>query len=241
MILVDALLGIGGKLIDKLIPDPAARDAARFELLKLQQSGELAAMFNEHFEIRAALQVIPMEGFQRDDDFENMGLPWVNPSPNIRSIETARLYVNLGILESANLSVGRGTDRPFYFYGAPWIDSKKWLERIAARGGLEGLAIKEAHFSPTNSVYSGELCHGLEVAALDRSKRQSFAAAIVLLETLAELYPNKLDLANTWIMAGDRRFPRWIREQLNPREILKLWDQKIASDFLEVRKKYLRY
>ena len=124
--------------------------------------GELARLFNEHFGVGAALDVIEMGGWQRSMYFDTTGLPWVLPSPNIPTLDSAIVYPGTVLLEGTNISEGRGTTRPFEIVGAPWIDA----DRLAARmndAGLPGVHFRAAFFTPTFQKHAGQSCGGCQI------------------------------------------------------------------------------
>lgn len=131
--------------------------------------GELALLFNEEFDIRADIEVIPCYGWNRSMWFDATGLPWVMPSPNMPTIETALLYPGLCLLEGTNLSEGRGTTRPFEIIGAPWIDGYELSDRLNAVG-LPGVRFRPTWFAPNTSKFAGVTCGGVQVHVFDRSK-----------------------------------------------------------------------
>ena len=182
-----------------------------------------------------------MVNYRRNLWADETGLPWVNPSPNIRSAEAAALYVGLGILESANLSVGRGTDQPFSLYGAPWVNSRAWLREIERRGGIPGLELTALSFTPSASTYAGQICQGLQVKLINRSQYDGFRTAIVVLQALQALYPGKLKVDDTVTMAGDRSFPDSIRSLEPPEAILARWRAQIDREFIRGRARFLLY
>src|SRR5262245_35759074 len=124
--------------------------------------GELAQLFNTERKINADLTVIKMEGWRRADYYDGTTLAWVNPSPNMRSLNAAVLYPGIGLLETTNISVGRGTDTPFEVIGAPWIDGRKLSEALN-RAGLAGVRFVPVVFTPTSSKFAGEECGGVNI------------------------------------------------------------------------------
>ena len=128
--------------------------------------GELARMFNAERKTKADLIVIELENWQRDAWLDETGLPWTNPSPNMRNLKQAILYPGIGLLESA-LSVGRGTDTPFELVGAPYIDDVKLADELN-RAGLPGVGFVPIRFTPTASVHKGQPCGGVYVMLNDR-------------------------------------------------------------------------
>ena len=117
--------------------------------------------------IGAALTVVPMKNWSRDQWFDATGMEWVNPSPNMRNLNEATLYPGIGAIEYANLSVGRGTDTPFEQVGAPWIDGPRLAEALNARR-LPGVRVYPTTFTPSSSKYAGELCRGVFLIVTDR-------------------------------------------------------------------------
>src|SRR6185369_14552788 len=130
-------------------------------------AGELARMFNAERHCEADLTVIPVQGWSRELWFDETGLPWTNPSPNMRSLTEAALYPGVGLLEMTNLSVGRGTDTPFEVVGAPYIDDLKLAAKLN-RLGLVGVRFVPIRFTPSASVFKGKLCGGVSILLIDR-------------------------------------------------------------------------
>src|SRR6185503_12768304 len=129
--------------------------------------GELAKMFNAERGLNADLTVFPVEGWTRDLWFDQTGLPWTNPSPNMRNLTEATLYPGIGLLESA-LSIGRGTDTPFEVIGAPYMEDVALAEKLNSLR-LEGVRFLPIHFKPTASVYKGTNCAGVNIILTDRN------------------------------------------------------------------------
>jgi uncharacterized protein YbbC (DUF1343 family) len=153
--------------------------------------GELARLFNDKFLARAAkLTVIPMEGWTRTMWFDETGLPWVIPSPNMPTLDTAIVYPGLVALEGTNMSEGRGTTRPFELVGAPWIDGNELAAKLNALA-LPGVRFREAWFTPSFSKFQGELCGGCQIHVTDRGAFRSVAAILHIIKTVREMYPDK--------------------------------------------------
>jgi uncharacterized protein YbbC (DUF1343 family) len=151
--------------------------------------GELARLFNDKFLARQAkLTVVPMEGWTREMWYDETGLPWVIPSPNMPTLDTAIVYPGLVGIEGTNLSEGRGTTRPFELFGAPWIDGYALAAKLNALG-LAGVRFREAWFTPSFSKFSGELCGGCQVHVTDRAAFRPFAAMLHIVKTVRDLYP----------------------------------------------------
>ncbi|MBN2265105.1 MAG: DUF1343 domain-containing protein [Candidatus Aminicenantes bacterium] len=152
--------------------------------------GELARMFNDKFLARAVdLTVVPAEGWDRTMWFDETGLPWVVPSPNMPTLDTATVYPGLVAIEGTNMSEGRGTTRPFELFGAPWIDGYELAARLNALA-LPGVRFREAWFSPWFSKYQGERCGGCQAHVTDRSAFRSVATVLHIIRTVREMYPD---------------------------------------------------
>ena len=154
-------------------------------------AGELARLFNDKFLARTAkLTVISMEGWKREMWFDETGLPWIIPSPNMPTLDTATVYPGLVALEGTNLSEGRGTTRPFELFGAPWIDGHALAARLNALD-LPGVRFREAWFTPWFSKFPGELCGGCQVHVTDRRTFRSVAAVLHIITAVRAMYPDK--------------------------------------------------
>jgi uncharacterized protein YbbC (DUF1343 family)/CubicO group peptidase (beta-lactamase class C family) len=149
--------------------------------------GELAQQFRDERPIDVDLTVIPVQGWRRDQWQDEAGLPWVNTSPNMRSLDAAALYPGIGLLERA-LSVGRGTATPFEIVGAPYVDG---AALVSAVGRLPGVTLTPVRFTPTASVYKGEECGGVRIRIMDRRLLRSVEVGLAIAKALARLYPSQ--------------------------------------------------
>ena len=155
--------------------------------------GELAGLFNDKFlASKARLTVVPMEGWRREMWFDETGLPWVIPSPNMPTLDTATVYPGLVALEGTNLSEGRGTTKPFELFGAPWIDGYELTKALNGLG-LSGVRFREAWFTPSFSKFQGQLCGGCQIHVTDRDAFRPFAAALHIIKTVRDAYPGKFE------------------------------------------------
>ena len=150
--------------------------------------GELARLYNDERRINADLRVIKMEGWRRVMWFDATGLVWINPSPNMRSLTEATLYPGVGLLETTNLSVGRGTDTPFEVIGAPWLDGTKLASYLNTKR-IAGVRIIPVRFTPKSSVFKNEECGGVNIVITDRARFQSVRTGIELAVALHSLFP----------------------------------------------------
>lgn len=168
--------------------------------------GEYARWVNEVEGVKADLEVVKCEGWKRGEQFDETGLPWRNPSPNLRSSEAALLYTGLGFLEQSNLSVGRGTETPFLVYGAPFVDGPAWAKALEARK-LEGVSFEATEFTPTSSTQAKKKCQGVKVTVTDKKKLRTVTVALHMLDTLRQL-SKQLDFARVGGMLGERDAPK---------------------------------
>ena len=154
--------------------------------------GELARLFNSEYGINSDLTVIAMQGWQRSMYFDETGLEWINPSPNMKSLTAAILYPGLGVLETCTLSVGRGTEAPFQKYGAPWINLADVEQRLTAIQ-IPGLTLAACSFVPTakGHPYAGQSCSGVCITEIDRAKLNPVLAGLQLVQAFYGLYPEK--------------------------------------------------
>ncbi len=152
--------------------------------------GELARMFNAERKFDAKLDVVAVAGWRRGDTHERTGLPWRNPSPNMRHLTAAFVYPGVGLLETTNVSVGRGTERPFEWVGAPWLDARKLAADLAARD-IPGVAFTPVSRTPTYSTHKGVACQGVDILVLDRAKLHGVALGLHLASALRATHPTE--------------------------------------------------
>src|SRR5262249_28146351 len=152
--------------------------------------GELARLYNAERRIGAELEVVPCEGWHRSDHFDATGLLWVNPSPNMRSLRQAELYPGIGLLETTNISVGRGTDTPFAVIGAPWLDGRTLAEGLAGEH-LDGVVFVPVRFTPASSVHAKHECGGVQIIVTDRDRFRSVRTGLAIARQLRVLYESE--------------------------------------------------
>jgi len=205
--------------------------------------GELALYFNDNFlEKKADLQVIPLKGWSREIWFDETSLPWVMPSPNMPTLDTATVYPGQVFLEGTNISEGRGTTRPFELFGAPWIDGYELANRLNSLH-LPGVKFREAWFTPTFSKYKGELCGGCQIHVVDRNSYRPLATSLWIINTVKEMYPGKFSFYSEYfdkIMGTER--VRLALEDGQPSlpELIASFEQEVAR-FAAKRRPYLLY
>ena len=201
--------------------------------------GELAGLFNTQANIGAKLHVIKMRGYRRSDWYDDTGLKWVNPSPNLRTLTQATLYPGVGLVEGANVSVGRGTDTPFERVGAPWINSKELADYLNRRG-IAGVFFIPTDFTPDANRYQNQLCHGIRVLLTDRHALDSPLLGVEIASALYRLYPAEFRVQEILGMVGARGVLQTLTEGQDPKLISSQWQGGI-KEFSELRNKYLLY
>jgi uncharacterized protein YbbC (DUF1343 family)/CubicO group peptidase (beta-lactamase class C family) len=202
-------------------------------------AGELAQLFNRERGLGVKLHVVPMQGYRRNLWSDETGLPWVNPSPNLRSLTEALLYPGVGMVESANVSVGRGTATPFELMGAPWISGQRLADYLNRRR-IAGVVFKPVVFTPSTGPYAHHRCEGIRVRVTDRAALDSPALGVELAAALYRLYPGTFRFGGTLGMVGSREVIQAIEGGVDPREISRQWQARLQH-FEGVRAKYLLY
>ncbi len=149
--------------------------------------GELALLFKAELALDLDLEVVRTEGWRREQFFDDTGLTWINPSPNMRSLRAALLYPGIGLLETTNVSVGRGTDTPFELFGAPWIDGASLAASLNALQ-LDGISFAATEFTPDASTYAGQHCEGVRITITDRTRIRPLTAGFAIAEILLRDY-----------------------------------------------------
>ena len=201
--------------------------------------GELAQLFNGERKIGAKLSVVRMPRWRRDWWFDDTGAPWINPSPNMRSLTQATLYPGIGAIEASNISVGRGTDTPFEQIGAPWIDGLALAAALNDRN-IPGLRAYPVRFTPASSVYKGEACGGVSFIVTDREAFRPTRLGLEVAAALVRLYPGKYVLKPEDRLVGSRATTARILAGEDPAAIAASWAADEARWRL-LRSKYLIY
>jgi len=204
--------------------------------------GELARLFNEKFlPKKAKLTVVPMENWTRGEWFDETSLPWVMPSPNLPTLDSATVYPGQVMLEGTDLSEGRGTTRPFEIFGAPWIDGFTLAKALNALK-LPGVKFREIWFTPTFSKFSGQLCGGCQLHVTDRNAFRSVATTLNILAVVKQFYGDKLEFHAAYFdkVMGTSG----VREALErgvPVEKIVAGFQPGLDDFAKLREPFLLY
>jgi len=212
--------------------------------------GELAQLFNDYFAIGCELEVITLNGWQRDMLFDDTGLPWVAPSPNLPAPVSTLVYPGQVILEGTNLSEGRGTTQPFELFGAPYLDAAKVLSALG-NAKLPGAILRPAVFEPTSNKWQATPCRGFQIHVADPAQFQPYATTLHLLRAVISTHgqqfewkPPPYEYENERmpidLIIGDHRIRKRL-EQLEPIEEIEAGWQEPLNQFKEIRRKYFLY
>jgi uncharacterized protein YbbC (DUF1343 family) len=198
---------IGGIEITGPMLDPGTESFVGFHNLPVRHGmtiGELALMLKAEKKLDVDLEVIRCEDWNPHQLWDQTGLTWINPSPNMRSLTQALLYPGVGLIETTNVSVGRGTDTPFEMIGAPWIQNRQ-LAAALQDFSLQGVTFIPVEFTPTSSKYQGELCQGVNILITDRARLEPVRVGIALACTLHKLYGNKWETKSLNRLLGNKK------------------------------------
>jgi uncharacterized protein YbbC (DUF1343 family)/CubicO group peptidase (beta-lactamase class C family) len=242
VVVLDRPNPIGGLEVEGPIGDPDQPSFTAYHPIPVRHGmtiGELAQLFNKERKINCDLRVIKMEGWQRAMWFDATNLTWINPSPNMRSLTEATLYPGVGLLETTNVSVGRGTDTPFELVGAPWIVGQQLAAELNQRR-LPGVRFIPVRFKPTTSVFKGEECEGVNIVITDRAAFRPVPTGIELAVTIRRLYPDqwKVD-AYGRLLVNTATLDR-IKRGDTAEEIVRSWTERL-DEFRRLRAQVLLY
>jgi uncharacterized protein YbbC (DUF1343 family) len=196
-------------------------------------------MLKAELELAVDLEVIPCQGWTRSDLYDATGLIWINPSPNMRSLNQALLYPGVGLLETTNVSVGRGTDTPFEIIGAPWMDGRQLAQCLNAIQ-LTGVSFVPVEFTPDSSKFQGQNCRGVQILITDRSLLEPLHVGFALAGTLRRLYPDDWETKNLNRLLGNKDCFQAIVDGKSLEEVLDLARNGV-SEFLRRRQAFLIY
>ena len=201
--------------------------------------GELALMFKAELKLDLELEIIPLEGWHREDYFDSTGLQWINPSPNMRNLNEAILYPGIGLLETTNLSVGRGTETPFELLGAPWLDGDL-LSRELNGLDLPGVSFSALQFTPSASKFENELCSGVSIVITDRKQFDSIRTGLEIALQLRRLYPQVWEIDAYDRLLGNMAVLDAIKSGLPYSYITGSYRDELA-EFIQRRSQFLIY
>lgn len=190
--------------------------------------GELATLYKRERQLSTDLQVVKVEGWQRRGFFDATGLPWVNPSPNMRSLTAALLYPGIGLLETTNVSVGRGTNTPFEVMGAPWIDARRLAAELNS-AGLAGVRFVPLHFTPDSSKFKDERCGGVNILIVNRDLFEPLRTGFTVAAALRKLYPDQWEMKSYGRLLSNDAVLAAVQEGRPADEIVRLYQDDLQQ------------
>jgi uncharacterized protein YbbC (DUF1343 family) len=253
VIVLDRPNPIGGESVEGPVLDPSLASFVGRYALPIRHGmtiGELATLFWGSFGVSCDLRVVKMEGWRRAMGFDETGLPWVPPSPNMPSTATARVYPGGCLVEGTNLSEGRGTTTPFELVGAPWLDGRELAARLSAEQ-LPGVLFRATSFRPMFQKHAGTPCGGVQVIVSDAASFRPVRTYLALLrevrlidprqfEWRTEAYEFETDRPAIDYLLGLDGLRELIERGAALSEIERFWNEGLAA-FLEIRDRHLLY
>lgn len=242
VVVLDRPNPIGGLAVEGPVRDDGRESFIAYHALPVRHGmtvGELARLFNVERKLGVDLEVVRLEGWHRSDYYDRTGLHWINPSPNLRSLTEALLYPGIGLLETTNVSVGRGTDRPFEWVGAPWIDGRR-LATALAQENLPGVRFVPLRLTPVASVYKGENCDGVQIIVDDWARFEPLSAGLAFAGVLRKLYPDAWQVERYDELLRHRKTWEGLKRGVPWRELKTAWQPQLQR-FVEIRRRYLIY
>lgn len=253
MIVLDRPNPINGIQVEGNLLDPKFRSFVGLYPLPMRHGmtvGELALLYNSEFGIGCSLTVVPMYGWHRRFWFEQTGLPWVMPSPNMPTLDSATVYPGMVLVEGTTVSEGRGTTRPFEFAGAPYVNGRR-LAQTLNEAGLPGVRFRPVYFEPTFQKWAKHMCGGVQLHVSDRTVFEPFLTGIATLAAIRRLYPDEFQWRQppyeyeSWklpieILCGGTRISHQI-DAGTPLEIIRQGWQEDVAHFMKQRQAYLLY
>jgi uncharacterized protein YbbC (DUF1343 family) len=201
--------------------------------------GELAQMFNAENKTGADLHVIKMKNWRRTETYDQTGMKWIPPSPNLRTVDEDFIYPGIETLQPGGISVGRGTGTPFEVFGAPWIESEPLEKGMEARN-IPGVRFSATQFTPGAGPYEGEICKGLKIQVTDRDAFDAMRVALEAADILHRSYPDRFDVTKLTTLLGSAATVDALVKYEPPVQIISSWSPDLAK-FKVLRAKYLLY
>jgi uncharacterized protein YbbC (DUF1343 family) len=233
---------IGGIAIAGPMLDAGRESFVGFHRLPVRHGmtiGELAKLFQDELKLKLDLEVIECVGWKRSDAFDVTGLTWTNPSPNMRNLTQAFLYPGIGLLETTNLSVGRGTDTPFEMIGAPWLDGQKLASELNQRT-ISGVTFVPIEFTPASSKFANQTCGGINILITNRAQFEPLRTGFEIAAALRRLYPEQWEAKAYDRLLGNQKTLNALLDGKSADAILEVAREGV-SDFERRRLKYLLY
>jgi uncharacterized protein YbbC (DUF1343 family) len=241
-VVLDRINPVGGVDVQGPILDDGDQSFVGYHTLPVRHgmtAGELALMFRKEMNVDVDLQIVQVEGWSRNQLFDEAGLTWTNPSPNMRCLNQAVLYPGVGLLEMTNVSVGRGTDTPFEVIGAPWIRERELAAHLNA-AGLSGVRFVPVRFTPDSSKFPNESCGGVNIVITDRATLNPLKVGVQLMCSLRALFPNDWQTKNLNRLLSSKAVSEAVLAGKTATEIEALWQEPLNS-FMTRRGSFLIY
>jgi uncharacterized protein YbbC (DUF1343 family) len=253
MIVLDRPNPINGTAVEGNLLESAYRSFVGLYAIPMRHGmtvGELARFFNAEYSIGCDLTVVPMEGWSRPMWFDQTGLPWVMPSPNLPTLDGATVYPGMVLIEGTMLSEGRGTTRPFELVGAPYVPSRRLAAHLNEMR-MPGVRFRPAYFQPTFQKWAGEMCGGIQVHVCDREVFEPYLAGVEVIAAIQAVcgdrfewrqppYEYEYEKMPIEILCGGRDIPNLMASGASPDIFRELWRADVES-FREMRSQYLLY
>lgn len=254
MVILDRPNPIGGHITEGPVLEMAYSSFVGQRPLPIRHGitiGEIGNYICNEFYPTLDSHIIPVKGWKRKMWFDETGLPWVMPSPNMPTLDTATVYPGMCLLEGTNLSEGRGTTRPFEIFGAPFIEPEALVKQLKVLK-LPGVVFRSMYFQPTFQKHAGEVCGGAQIHIINRKKFKPFKTGVVILKTVHDLYPKHF----TWkqppyeyekdkmpidVLAGTDKLRNDIENGTNINRMEEWWEEQCMEFNRKFRKKYLIY
>jgi len=254
LIILDRPNPIGGHITEGPVLDMAFASFVGQRPLPVRHGmtiGEIGSYLRNEFYPSLDFHVIPIQGWKRKIWFDETKLPWVMPSPNMPTLDTALVYPGMCLLEGTNLSEGRGTTKPFEIFGAPFIEPDKLIKRLL-RFKLPGLILRPMYFQPTFQKHSGKLCGGAQIHVTNRERLKPFKTGIAIIKSIHDLYPEhfawkqppyeyETEKMPIDILAGTDRLSKDIEKGKKLDKMEDWWQEECLQFNRNIRKKYLMY
>lgn len=244
LIVLDRPNAVGGDKVEGPVRDPETVSFMGRFLLPVRHGmtvGELATMWNHEYSLGIDLKVAKMAGWERTMHYEDTGLPWVQPSPNIPTPTSADLYAGTELVEDTNLTTGLGTTKPFELLGAPWIDAEVLADELNNRN-ISGVRFRPAHFTPEFSKYKDELVSGVQVHVDDSHNIDLVALGLHLMDAMRDQDPEKFEADASYDqLIGDPEVRKMIVDGQPVDEVMEGWQKELEAWKTNVRNKYLLY
>jgi uncharacterized protein YbbC (DUF1343 family)/CubicO group peptidase (beta-lactamase class C family) len=243
VIVLDRPDPLGGSFVQGPLSDPGTESYVNVANIPVRHGmtlGELARWMNAKLDLHAPLSVVAMKNWQRGDWFDSTAQAWISPSPNLRSLNEATLYPGIGLIETTNISVGRGTDTPFELVGAPWIDARQLAQTLNGRD-LPGVRFIPVTFTPGKPYpYAGQVCHGVNLMVTARNDIDAPELGLEIVSALQKLYPADFKLAGISRLLANKNVLDALLTGTDPLRLQEEWRAPLDK-FEDDRKPYLLY